>query len=622
MMGSKHRRIRQGRVVSALLGLVITAILVAVPAAAGGSDEAARHSTSSFWNEAGAPGAGTGGAKAYVRPDRFEAFTLDRGDLADTLAQTPSESARGSDAGLVLSLPDPNGGFQRFALEDSPIMEPALAAKHPEISTYRGRGLDDTRATIRADLTPLGFHASVRSPQGSWYIDPYYHLDDSLYVSYFARDLTENPHGVFVEREDTSGGGEDIEELLESAEAGPATGPQLRTYRLALVTDPTYATFFGGSANVTAAKVTLINRVTQIYEDETSIRLVLIGNNDLLNLDTEAQMTRGNGPCGETPCYTPAQATSCAGATLNRTRIVIGQIIGAANYDVGHIGLGNPGGGVASLGVVGGNSKAQGCTGPLGSGRRLLRRRLRRPRDRASVRRQPHVQRQPGELRRREPQRRELGRARQRLLDHGLRRHLPAGQHPAAQRPVLVAAELRGGHQPRHGRPASDQRGADVLAERLQRRRERGADRRALELRGHRLVPARLQRLDLRADRPRGELQRRGDQGRDRDDPRLPGRRHRHRHRDRQPGRRADRRGLRRHLRRDARRTPTSRIRSPSSTGSGPRARPPRPSTAGRRTTRSPSTTTARTRRRSCTARASRSRRSRTPSRARARCRP
>ena len=37
-------------------------------------------------------------------------------------------------------------------------------------------------ATIHADLSPLGFHASVRSPQGAWYIDPYYHLDQSLYV--------------------------------------------------------------------------------------------------------------------------------------------------------------------------------------------------------------------------------------------------------------------------------------------------------------------------------------------------------------------------------------------------------------------------------------------------------
>ena len=48
---------------------------------------------------------------------------------------------------------------------------------------------------------------------------------------------------------------------------------------------------------------------------------------------------------------------------LGRNRIVLGQIIGAANYDVGHIMLGRNGGGVANLGVIGGNIKAQGCTG-------------------------------------------------------------------------------------------------------------------------------------------------------------------------------------------------------------------------------------------------------------------
>ncbi len=73
-----------------------------------------------------------------------------------------------------------------------------------------------------------------------------------------------------------------------AAAANAVAGGQLRTYRLALVTDPSYATYFGGSANVTAAKVTLINRVTQVYEDETSIRLVLINATDELNLNTAA----------------------------------------------------------------------------------------------------------------------------------------------------------------------------------------------------------------------------------------------------------------------------------------------------------------------------------------------
>ncbi len=42
---------------------------------------------------------------------------------------------------------------------------------------------------------------------------------------------------------------------------------------------------------------------------------------------------------------------------------MLGQLIGASNYDVGHIGLGINGGGVACLDVVGGNGKARGCTG-------------------------------------------------------------------------------------------------------------------------------------------------------------------------------------------------------------------------------------------------------------------
>ena len=42
---------------------------------------------------------------------------------------------------------------------------------------------------------------------------------------------------------------------------------------------------------------------------------------------------------------------------------MLGQIVGAANYDVGHIGLGVNGGGIAYLGVVGWDYKGGGCTG-------------------------------------------------------------------------------------------------------------------------------------------------------------------------------------------------------------------------------------------------------------------
>jgi hypothetical protein len=140
-----------------------------------------------------------------------------------------------------------------------------------------------------------------------------------------------------------------------------ASGDVLRSYRLALITDPGYSTFFGGSANVTPAKVTLMNRVNQIYEDDMSIHMDLVANNDLLNLDTWALATGPNGPCGAAGCFTQAQVTGCSSTT--RARFVIGQVIGASNYDIGHLALGEPGGGVANLGVVGRSNKAGGCTG-------------------------------------------------------------------------------------------------------------------------------------------------------------------------------------------------------------------------------------------------------------------
>ncbi len=439
-----------GRLGSAIFGL-LAMVAIAVPAAmaaaaapttADTERQRAANQTSNLWQHvSGKPSEiRTAGAHmSAVRPARAQALTLNHDGMRSLLAGAPLERTQAAKASpLVLALPAPDGQFQRFTLADSPVMEAELAAKHPDIKTYRGRGIDDPTATIRADMTPLGFHASVRSSKGAWYIDPYYHLDTSVYVTYYARDLKENPHGVFTEREldspeitvehayyrqqsqvtlhgvgfadnatititisDPQGGTRTIQAVADGlgtfdaafdadpagqlgahgieatdgdgsatvsyevvaldVSPNPPTGDVLRTYRLALITDPGYAAFFGGSPNVTAAKVTLMNRVVQVYEDDISIHMDLVANNDLLNLDTWAAATGPNGPCGAAPCFTQSQVTGCSSTT--RARFVIGQIIGASNYDIGHLGLGQPGGGVANLGVVGRSNKAGGCTG-------------------------------------------------------------------------------------------------------------------------------------------------------------------------------------------------------------------------------------------------------------------
>ncbi len=428
---------------SSIAVCVALAFTVAAPAAQAETKPTAQavlgQRAAPFWQSlsAGTSAARTTSAKApALQLSRFHATTLDLPGMQSLTASAPREQSRAVASALTISLPAPDGSFQRFVLEESPIMEEGLAAKHPEIKTYRGKGLDDPNATLRMDITPLGLHASVRSPNGGWYVDPYYKNDTSVYAAYSRADLV-NPRAPLVEgRLDESAltlsrslynQGDSVQvsgsgfkpgasvELAVRAEgdevplqtlrviadksgnisvtlpagvrsgaysisasngnaaeasflvvdadvSARAVGDQLRTYRLALVTDPSYASYFG-AANVTAAKVTLINRVTQIYEEETSIRLVLIDATDRLNLNTAADMTGANGPCGGDACYTTAQAATCGSGTLTRNRVVTGLLAGASNFDIGHIGLGLNGGGIASLGVVGLNSKAQGCTG-------------------------------------------------------------------------------------------------------------------------------------------------------------------------------------------------------------------------------------------------------------------
>ena len=311
----------------------------------------------------GKPAKVKNGHPAEIAAEGAPTFALDRSSMEATLEDAPREdTAAAVEDPLVVSLPAPDGSMQRFALQESSVMEAGLAAKHPDIKTYAGRGIDDPTARIRTDLTPAGFHASVLAPRGAWYIDPTYRQDQSVYTSYYARDLSA-PEEAFEEREDVASTADALQDEVSAAAADVPVGPvvKLRTYRLALVTDPSYANYFGGPANVTAAKVTLINRVTQIYEDEMAVRLVLIADTDKTNLDTNALAIEPNGPCGSAACFTAAQIASCS--NLTRIRIVLGQLVGASAYDIGHLGLGVNGGGVASLGVVGGNSKAQGCTG-------------------------------------------------------------------------------------------------------------------------------------------------------------------------------------------------------------------------------------------------------------------
>jgi hypothetical protein len=300
-------------------------------------------------------------ANVSVRPTQFKAY---RADLAGIRAQLAGGGTR------TLSIPDPAGTLTDFSLTEDSVMAPALQAKYPDIRTYAGSTPNGT--TIRLDVTPLGFHAMVRRPDGvDWYVEPATRAVGEDRVLSFAGALSGDAPSL-VEKE-VRGAAHQAAQTIGGDFSTPGGIVTQRTYRLALLTDFNYAAYVAPGANthalsdplVMAAKTTLVNRIDEVYNDDVAYKFEMIpGTDTKLNFLTEAEFNGTNGPCGAHACFPGATGNSFdCGTVLDRNDFVLGQIMGADSYDIGHIGVGVNGGGIAGLGVVGDQDKGTGCTG-------------------------------------------------------------------------------------------------------------------------------------------------------------------------------------------------------------------------------------------------------------------
>ncbi|MEJ2609015.1 MAG: M12 family metallo-peptidase [Candidatus Thiodiazotropha sp.] len=125
---------------------------------------------------------------------------------------------------------------------------------------------------------------------------------------------------------------------------------QRRIYRLAVAATGEYTAYFGGQVSVALAQiVTAINRVNQIYGRDLGIQFQLVGNNDRIIYSSS-----------ESDPYT--QSASSIPTMLEENQQNLDYILGADNYDIGHL-FGVVGGGLASVSSACQEFKAQGYTG-------------------------------------------------------------------------------------------------------------------------------------------------------------------------------------------------------------------------------------------------------------------
>lgn len=306
----------------------------------------AQDARSNFWTRVDNATLNNEAFKTSYKPGNFISFQLNESAVQSELKKVPSEkSLVAVSSSFIFRVPNSKGELESYRVAEAPVMEPALAAKYPDIKSYSGQGIEHPQSTIRFDVSPLGFHGMIISPdRKTIYINP----------------VEKNSRSYIVfDREDTKKGSQafdcEIEEAVNSqlqaskkVNSGGkdnlnASDGKLRQYRLALCTSGEYSVAaLNGATGTDAEKKAIIlailntnlTRANGIYERDFGIRMVLVANNDQI-----IYLNAATDPWTSSSVWNSATQTTCT------------NVIGSANYDVGH------------LLMYGGNNGNAGCIG-------------------------------------------------------------------------------------------------------------------------------------------------------------------------------------------------------------------------------------------------------------------
>jgi len=256
----------------------------------------------------------------------------------------------------IVEFPDGDGNLIKFEVTESSVLHPKLAKKFPSIKSYQGNGVDDKSLRVHFTITKLGLYAMVLSPKkGTIFIDPYT-KNRKKYSVYYKKDAsTDKSFECSVKYEE-------IGNVKKSALKNATNDLKLRTFRLAVAATEEYSTFhvnragLGAGSNridsinaVLSAIVVTMNRVNPIFQRDVALTMQLVANNDeIIYLETDL----GTDP------YTNSNGS----AMLIQNQNNLNSVIGASNYDIGHV-FSTGGGGVANRASVCGSNKAKGVTG-------------------------------------------------------------------------------------------------------------------------------------------------------------------------------------------------------------------------------------------------------------------
>lgn len=294
-----------------------------------------------------------------IVPQIYDVWRLDFQSLKQQLDKAPMEYSSSLNK-VFVTLPMPNGKLIDFQVFESPVAHPDLMAKYPTFKTFSGFGGRNKEYAGRFDYTIEGFRASIDTPEGEVYIDPYASDIKDYVVVYYTKNYQRQgmTEPLRCGTEDNLGQSHLVPNAGErtSYRVMADEKVKVRKFRLAMGGSAEFTTNVGGKDKALAKIVAITNRTMKVTMKEGAVRFELIPNTDTLiwtnpTTDPFPQPDKGKIVVGQTH-----------GAIVAR--------IGVSAFDIGHvmtISCTDGVGGVAGGSVCTNSNKGAGVTCDNGS---------------------------------------------------------------------------------------------------------------------------------------------------------------------------------------------------------------------------------------------------------------
>jgi hypothetical protein len=178
---------------------------------------------------------------------------------------------------VIINLPVPTGGTQQFRVVEAPMMSPELSAQMPDFKSYVAQGIDDTTASARFNITPIGFYGLIKGINGISIIEQVDKTSrDNRYITYYDHDITSTNQNIFCESDQR------IDETNMSQQGSRTNscfqnGASLRSYDMIVTCSGEFYALNGGTiGTVQAALLARVAQINAIYEPELAVTFSIV----------------------------------------------------------------------------------------------------------------------------------------------------------------------------------------------------------------------------------------------------------------------------------------------------------------------------------------------------------